>query len=63
MSLDLADNEEKQQEQISIENKWLASCYSNKTEIKELLLDVEKDELGVNKMIDNSGTTVGARSR
>ncbi|CAF1312200.1 unnamed protein product [Rotaria sordida] len=55
MSLDLIDNEE---EQVTIENEWLKSCYSNETEIKELLLNIKKDKLDINKMIDNNGTSL-----
>ncbi|CAF3684167.1 unnamed protein product [Rotaria sp. Silwood1] len=49
------DNEE---EQVTIENEWLKSCYSNETEIKELLLNIKKDKLDINKMIDNTGTSL-----
>ncbi|CAF4859680.1 unnamed protein product, partial [Rotaria sp. Silwood2] len=37
MSLDLVDNEEK----VTIENEWLKPCYSNETEIKELLSPIK----------------------
>ncbi|CAF0984665.1 unnamed protein product [Didymodactylos carnosus] len=58
MSLDLIDNEEKQSEQVSNENEWLKSCYSNEIEIKELLLNIKKDKLDINNMIDNNGTSL-----